>query len=283
MLEHNEKLAPTMSPRRISSFAGTLFCLFSCSMLRAQVPASVNELVTAMLSHESYEAAHRKHYIYLSNERSDRTRGHLWTERVVETTAGKIRMLVAEDGQAINGDRLLAERARLADIATHPDLFQRQEQTRVNDEVRAKEMLELLPKAFLFQGAHKEGRFVRIDFRPNPAYFPRSIEERVMHEMSGSMLIEQQQARLHELTGRLPIDVNIGFGLLATIHAGSSFSTLRNPVPGDEWKTATIDTNISGRAIFFKSIGKVAHTVHSDFKQIPINTTVAQAVEMIEK
>jgi hypothetical protein len=107
-----------------------------------------------------------------------------------------------------------------------------------------------------------------------------------MHDVSasvqGSMLIEQQQARLHELTGRLPVDVNIGFGLLATIHAGSSFP-VRNPVPGDEWKTAAIDTNISGRAIFFKSIGKVDHTVHSDFKQIPMNTTVAQATEMIEK
>jgi hypothetical protein len=66
-----------------------------------------------------------------------------------------------------------------------------------------------------------------------------------MHDVSasvqGSMLIEQQQARLHELTGRLPVDVNIGFGLLATIHAGSSFP-VRNPVPGDEWKTAAIDT-----------------------------------------
>jgi hypothetical protein len=120
-------------------------------------PASVNELVTAMLSHESYEAEHRKHYIYLSNERSDRTRGHLWTERVVETTAGKIRMLIAEDGQSINGDRLIAERARLADIATHPDLFQRQEQTRVNDEVRAKRCSSCCQKLFFFKVRTRKG------------------------------------------------------------------------------------------------------------------------------
>ncbi|MGD0446299.1 MAG: hypothetical protein ABSA39_20380 [Edaphobacter sp.] len=75
-----------------------------------------------------------------------------------------------------------------------------------------------------------------------------------MHDVSasvqGSMSIEQQQARLHERARRLPVDVNVGFGLLATIHAGSSFSTVRNLVPGYEWKTAAIDTNISGRAIF---------------------------------
>jgi hypothetical protein len=95
------------------------------------------------------------------------------------------------------------------------------------------------------------------------------------------MLIEQQQARLHELTGRLPVDVHRlwPFGH----HSCGKHSTVGNPVPGDEWKTAVIDTNISGRAIFFKSIGKVDHTVHSHFKQIPMNTTVAQAIEMIEK
>lgn len=71
---------------------------------------------------------------------------------------------------------------------------------------------------------------------------------------------------MHELEGRLPEDVNIGFGLLATIHAGSNFSTTRDPVPGNEWKTAVVDTDIDGRAIFFKSIGKKEHVEHSGFR-----------------
>jgi hypothetical protein len=108
-----------------------------------------------------------------------------------------------------------------------------------------------------------------------------------MHDVSasvqGSMLIEQQQARLHELTGKLPVDVNMGFGPLATIHAGSSFSTVRNPVPGDEWKTAAIDPNISGWAIFFKSIGEVDHSVHGDFKQISCYFFAASILRVARK
>jgi hypothetical protein len=77
--------------------------------------------------------------------------------------------------------------------------------------------------------------------------------------------------------------VNIGFGLLATIHAGSNFSTTRDPVPGSEWKTAVVDTDIKGRAIFFKSIGKKEHAEHSGFTQVPMNMTLPQAVEMLEK
>jgi hypothetical protein len=124
---------------------------------------------------------------------------------------------------------------------------------------------------------------VRIDFKPNPDYLPQSMEERVLHGMAGSMLVDRQEARLHLLEGRLPQDVNIGFGLLATIHAGSKFSTVRGSVPGSEWKTTMIDTDINGRAIFFKSVGKKEHTEHSDFKQVRMNLTVRQALEMLEK
>jgi hypothetical protein len=268
---------------KVSFFAGVLGCLLGWSDLSAQVPKSTNDLIAAMLSHEDYDASHRGHFSYLSKERSDRTAGHLWTEKIVETTSGKLRLLIAEDGQPLSGDRASAERARLAEIVAHPDVFQKQEQTRKDDEQHAKEMLDLLPKAFLFLNERPEGAFVRIDFKPNPDYLPQSMEEKVLHGMTGSLLVDPQLARLHLLEGRLPQDITIGFGLLARIHAGSNFSTKRESVFGNEWKMATVDTDIEGRTIFFKSIGKKEHTEHADFKPISMNLTVAQAVEMLEK
>jgi hypothetical protein len=120
------------------------------SFLSAQVFKSTNDLIAAMLSHEDYDTSHRGHFSYLSKERSDRTGGHLWTEKIVEITAGKLRMLVAEDGQPLSGGRASAEKARLAEIVAHPYIFQKQEQAQKDDEEHAKEMLDLLPKAFLF-------------------------------------------------------------------------------------------------------------------------------------
>jgi len=72
---------------RVGLIAGALGCLLGSSVLAAQVAESTKELVAMMLTHEDYEAAHRGHYLYLCKERSDRTGGHLWTEKVVETTA----------------------------------------------------------------------------------------------------------------------------------------------------------------------------------------------------
>ena len=76
-------------------------------------------------------------------------------------------------------------------------------------------VLDLLPKAFVFLNERPEGDFVRIDFEPNPDYVPQTMEERVLHGMIGSMLVDPQRRRLHLLEGRLPQDMTLGFGLLA--------------------------------------------------------------------
>jgi hypothetical protein len=241
------------------------------------------DVVATMLQHEQAADQHRDHFLYTSFERSERTGGHLWQERVAETNAGKIHLLLAEDGQPLTGSRLAAERARIADIAAHPDAFERRSQSVKSDEQRAKQMLELLPKAFLLEIQRPDGDFLRIDFRPNPSYVPQSLEERVLQAMTGSLLIDPRAMRLRSIQGKLPQDVNIGYGLIATIHAGSSFATTRELVSGVNWKTQTLDTDINGRAIFFKTIGRREHAVHSDFSLLPHDLSVPDAVALLER
>lgn len=241
------------------------------------------QIVDTVVSNEYTAEHHLGRYLYLSEERSERTGGHLWKERVAETSVGKVRMLVAEDGQPLSAVRAAAERERLAEIAVHLDVFAKKEEVMKKDENHAREILKLLPKAFDFGPPRREGDFLRIDFKPNPSYEPQSMEERVLHGMEGSILVDESAMRLHGLGGRLPQDVNIGYGLLASIHAGSNFNTIRNRVSGDEWKTASLDTDINGRAIFFKTIGKKEQAVHSNFQQLADNITVPQAVAMLLK
>ncbi|MCU1319931.1 MAG: hypothetical protein JWP98_1449 [Edaphobacter sp.] len=249
----------------------------------AQGGRTARQIVDAMVGNENAAELHRGRYLYVSEERSERTGGHLWRERVAETSVGKVRMLMAEDGQPLSGDRAAMERSRLADIAAHPDVFERRELALKNDEKHAKQMLEMLTKAFELSGPREENGFWRIDFKPNDSYAPQSLEERVLHGMAGSLLVDEGATRLHEIEGRLPADVSIGFGLVATIKAGSNFSTTRDRVRADEWKTAVLDTDINGRAIFFKAIGRKQHAAHSDFRQLPDDITVGQAVALLLK
>jgi hypothetical protein len=244
---------------------------------------SAKQDVAAMLANEDLAAQHKDHYAYMSKERSDRTGGRLWTEKVVETNAGKVRMLLAEDGQPLSPERESAERGRLAQIVADPDGFQKKSQAMKDDEAHARQMLALLPKAFLFGDVRPQGGDLAIDFKPNPDYEPQSMEERVLHGMSGTMLIDPKAMRLRHIEARLPQDVSIGFGLLATIHAGSNFATTRDPLGQLDWKTTMLDTDINGKAIFFKSIAKNEHAEHSNFVRVPDDMTVAQAVAMAEQ
>jgi hypothetical protein len=238
-------------------------------------------IVDTMLAHEGDPAEHRNKYMFLSEERSERTGGHLWTERVVETAMGKVRLLVAEDGKPLSAERQAAERARLADIAAHPEAFQRRAQVLNNDEQHAEQMLALLHKAFLLDEPHTEGGDVRIGYRPDPAYQPKTVEERVLHAMSGAVLVDERTMQLHRIEGKIPADVSLGYGILGTVHAGSSFSTTHEMEPGGEWKDALVNTAIEGKAILFKEIGKNEHVVHSDFKQLSDNVSVGEAVQLL--
>jgi hypothetical protein len=251
----------------------------------ANVPllGSAKEIVAQMMANEGVAVLHKDRYEYLSNERSERTGGHLWTEKVVETDAGKVRFLLAEDGQPLVPERIAEERGRLAAIVADPAAFQKREKVLSNDEAHGRQIFALLAHAFLFSEPRQEGGYLRIDFRPDPAYQTQSMEERVLHGMSGTLLVEPTGLRLHRIEGRLPQDVSLGFGLLATIRAGSSFSTTRNPLGEPDWKTTTLDTDIDGKAIFFKSFAKKQHAERTAFTRVANDMSVAQAVELIER
>ncbi len=238
-------------------------------------------IVDTMLTHEGDPTEHRLKYMYLSEERSERTGGHVWTERVVETPMGKVRLLLAEDGKPLSAERQAAERAKLADIAAHPDAFQKREQAMKNDEQHAEQMLALLHKAFLFDEPRPEGGDLRIGFRPDPAYQPKTMEEKVLHSMSGVVLVDERTKQLHRIEGKIPADVNLGYGLLGTIHAGSSFSTEHEMEQGGEWKDALVNTAIDGKAMLFKEIGRNEHVVHSEFKRMSDSINVADAVALL--
>src|SRR5882762_4202662 len=240
-------------------------------------------VVDTMLTHEGDPAEHRLKYMYLSEERSERTGGHVWTERVVETAAGKVRLLLAEDGKPLSAERQAAERAKLANIAAHPDTFQKREQAMKNDEQHAEQMLALLHKAFLFDEPRAEGSDLRIGFRPDPGYQPKTMEEKVLHAMSGAVLVDERTKQLHRIEGKIPSDVSLGYGLLGTIHAGSSFSTEHEMEQGGEWKDALVNTAIEGKAMLFKEIGRNEHVVHSEFKRMSDSVNVADAVALLAK
>ncbi len=230
-----------------------------------------------MIENERLALQTRERYEYESDERSDRTGGHLWTEQVVETSVGRLRLLTAVDGVPISPARVQQERDRLSQIAEHPDEFARREAAMHNDEEKARHMLELLPKYFIFDNVALQDGVWRMDFHPNPEVSPSGIEDEVLHGMSGTVMIEAHDYRLLHIDGHLLQDVSIGFGLLANIRAGSGFSSERKSVSG-HWRTVHVVTDIHGKAALFKSVARNSDLKRSNFRYLDHDITVPEAV-----
>ena len=249
------------------------------TMVSANPPTAL-QVVNAMIAHEDDNSAHKDTYEFLSKERSARTGGQVWTERVVETAFGRVRYLLAVDGQPLNAEQEGAERGRLAAIVADPEAFLAKERAQKDDEASARKMLDLLPKAFVFDNVRLKDGVWTMDIHPNPDYSPHGMEERVMAAMSGTVVIDAAQERLMHVEGRLPQDVSIGFGLV-TVKAGSHFSSDRADEDG-HWRTLHVLTAINGKAVLFKSVGKDTEVTRSEFHYLQPGMTVAQAVALAE-
>ena len=133
----------------------------------------------------------------------------------------------------------------------------------------------------MLENLRAEGSDWHIDFHPDDAYSPDGTEEKVLHGMSGYLLVDRKQMRLHHVEGRLAADVTIGFGLLATVRAGSNFMTTKQEMEG-QWRTVRTLTDIRGKAALFKSLSKSQDVTRTEFRRVPDALSVTQAVALVE-
>jgi hypothetical protein len=277
MRNQRRSLAPVSLQALILSCAVTL-----CLPALAQTPRTPQSLLSIVVANENAAAARHDRYEYISNERSGRTGGHLWTERVIETAPGRVRLLLAEDGKPLSADRARQERARVAHIEAHPEEFIKHEQNTRAEEKRAREMLEALPNNFLFENVRLQNGLWTMNFSPNPDYSPSGIEERILHNMAGRLAIDARELRLIHMEFHLTRDVPIGFGLLADVHKGTNFISDRQVVDG-RWHTMHVATQVRAKAVLFKTIDLNIDLSRSDFVPLDHEVTVPEAAAMLLK
>lgn len=248
--------------------------------LAAQQPSTPLQVLKPLIANEQAAADHRDCYQYLSQERSERTGGHLWTERIIETPQARVRLLLAIDGTPLSPEAAQKERDRLTAIAASPDDFLKKEAAERSDEQHARHMLQLLPTDFLFDNVVLSNGIWHMDYHPNPAVSPSGVEDEVLHGMSGTVEVDARQLRLIHIDGHLTQPVNIGFGLLASVHAGSHFSSDRKEIDG-HWRTVHVVSAIGGKAALFKSIAKNNDITRTDFHYFDHILTVPEAVAVL--
>jgi hypothetical protein len=261
----------------------SVLLLFSSVSPNAQLRPSLSpaQIVNQMVEAETAAREKRQHFLYRREERSVRTKGHLWDELVVETPEGRMHRLVSVDGKPLSGAEQAAEDKRITYLVNHPADFRREAQGRKEDEARMANLLKELPKLFLLQTAGSEGDCTRITFAPNPQFQEASFQDRVVHAMSGVLFIHATDNRLCGITAHLDHVVEFGFGLLGKVSDQSHFSIARQEVSRTEWKTTKIRVHVDGSILLMKSVSRDEDSSHFGFKPIPHDLTLPQAAALV--
>src|SRR6202035_262156 len=124
------------------------------------------------------------------------------------------------------------------------------------DEARMPELLRQIPGTFLFRTISSEGPYTRIAFQPNPSFHEKSYHDRVVHAMSGMLLIHTTDMRLCEIDAQLQHRVEFGYGILGALSDKTHFFLARAEISPAQWTTTQIRVHLDGSILLLKSISR---------------------------
>jgi hypothetical protein len=274
------------SPLPIPKYRSAALCrqlgrvTLALALLTASAWPQQTNLIEKVAANEVAARQGRPHYFYVSEERSARTGGHLWKENVVETTDGALRRLIAIDNKPLTAGEAEAEQRRIDNLVAHPDEFRRQNQAHKDDEDRAAQLLQILSSDFVLTPDGEANGCLRFNFQPKPDFRPASYQERVAHEMTGTVSLKRPEDRLCTLDAKIVHPVEFGFGMLGHIDQGGHFSLARRQVDEKNWKSDHISVHINGRILMLKSLAQDQEAVRTEIRTVPPNLTLAQAAQI---
>ena len=250
----------------------------------AKPAISADQLVREVVQNEirAQEADHT-HWIYNLRKKAE---GKDQTWEVVETKEGALERLVSSGGHELSPQEQEKENARTRGLVNNAEELKKKQHEREEDGRQAREMLKLLPEAFLYTYDSKQSKLsklTRLNFKPNPAYHPATREATVFHNMEGFLLVDGKQKRLAQIDGTLTDEVKFGGGLLGHLQKGGHFSVKQANVGEGHWEVVSMAVHMMGKALMFKTISVEEEKYQTNFRRAPDDLTLASAAELMEK
>ena len=244
-----------------------------------RVEMSADELARKVITNElKFQYDDHDHWMYrLEKEESGRKQ----VQEIVETKNGSLSRSLSIDGHSLDSKQRQKENQRLQRLVGHPDEQRKLQQASHKKAEQGARLFNILPDAFVFSYAGRQGDLVILTFRPNPNFKPASIEARVFHAMQGEMTVDTKQKRLAAINGHLMEDVKFGGGLLGHLDKGGKFEVRQAEVAPGQWEMTVLGVDMKGKALLFKTVGMQETENHSDFHRVPDGLTLAEARDIL--
>jgi len=242
-------------------------------------------LVRRAAGNEIRANSYHQYFMYRDNVEY---KTHSITKEVLETPEGSLSSTIAINGQPLTSDQRAKDNQKLAKFANDPEARRKKEESSREDGERERLMLSSLPDAFVYtyagtQAGPDGNELVRLTFKPNPNFSPPNHETRVYQGMQGDILIDRKALRIAKLDGTLFKDVDFGWGILGRLYKGGRFYIEQRDVGNGRWETVRETLEFYGKILMIKPFTIYSTETATDFRPVPANLTVAQALDLLHK
>jgi hypothetical protein len=274
------KLSRTKTwPLRVCRFGVLTFA--AGMVLPPALPSSrAKTLIREACYNEAQPREKRTLWSYVAERRGN---NHVFREQVIETVDIPVRHLLTVDGHPPTSVQIKEEIERQQVLLNNPSRRRAIQKQQGHDDKTIEELLRIIPDAFVFEDQGKDGESERIAFHPNPAFKPKTYEQRILHALDGIVFVDLHDKRIARLSGSLATGVEFGYGVIGHVQQGGTTEITRVHLPEGTWKTSAEKIDINGRFVLLKSINKHQDERRTGFEPVAPDTTFAQALNEIEK
>jgi hypothetical protein len=238
------------------------------------------ELVKKTVAHELAAVNAEGHYRYHFQVRTSQG-----TEirDVVETSGWLIDRVILRNGAPLSSADKKQEDERLRLLLTDRTCLQKLQKEQSYHEARIRRMMEAVTEAFVYEYADSEkdasGRdLVRLRFQPNPKFTTRSWELRTLEGITGTVLIDVEDARVVRIEARLFRDVDFGWGILGRVCQGGTFLLEQHGTGNNRWAITSLALHYTSKRLLLGSTRVDSVTQASEFHHLPEGLTLPMGI-----
>jgi hypothetical protein len=230
--------------------------------------------------HIQIKAMENDHSVFLYRDHDVQPGKDKYTIVVQTVSHGSIHRVTRLNGKAIP---LSQQKSQVEHFVHSPQLQQKQHQNDQHDAKQVKQLLRMIPKAFLWSVQKESQQDITLAYKPNPSFHPPNKEDRVFAAMAGQMVLDRKDHRIVSFQGKIIHNVDFFFGLLGRMDKGGTFSVHRRQLQPHVWETVSTHTDIHGHILLFKTINQNEDEHDTAFKSVPANLTLQQAANLALK
>jgi hypothetical protein len=237
----------------------------------------IRQVIQNELTQQENDHSHFRYFLHREDDKGSQDRD------VIETREGSLSRTLLKFGRPLTTEEREQDDERIQKQLSDPSERAKHLKREREDADKAKQMLKAIPDAFIFKYGSEENGLVGVTFTPNPHYNAPNRELQVFRSLGGTIWIDRANSRMARIEGSLFEDVSFGLGLLGRLNKGGTFLVVQKQVAPAHWEPVSMDINITGRAVIFKTINVKQRQRFTEFRRVSDSLTLAQAYEMLKK